>query len=289
MRKSSLLLRIGSIVLFSLIFFHAGAQDKIYTNRGEVIKAKVKEVSPTQIKYIAFDNPEGPLYITYTSRIDSIVYANGKVDIITGQGQKRSFQPRNLSENIPQLNTWVYDPMGFAFYSVSQSYERRLKNGKIGFRVPLYVSFFGGGIAGVGTFKPSLGVYYPINVYYDRVNRNGSSIATGLNLKCYLFKRRVVRLFAGPEATIGYTSIGAEVYDPTLNYYYTNTNYNLISYGTVALLGKFGLSLNPVDKFNITIDGGAGIGDVFGHQKTNPSPVGLTGLWHIGLALGTNF
>jgi hypothetical protein len=45
------------------------------------------------------------------------------------------------------------------------------------------------------------------------------------------------------------------------------------------------LSINPLDKFNITIDGGAGVGDMFGGIQ----PYGIVGLWHIGLALGTNF
>jgi hypothetical protein len=113
-------------------------------------------------------------------------------------------------------------------------------------------------------------------------------MATGLNVKCYLFKRRIVRAFAGPEATIGYTSVGTATYDPSMGYYTSGTS-NLITYGTFALLGKVGLSLNPLDKFNITIDGGAGIGDIFGHQNSSPSPVGFTGLWHIGLSMGTNF
>lgn len=293
MNNANLCKQVCSIFILLFAFYSAQAQDRIYTNRGEIIKAKVKEISPTQVKYIAFDNPDGPLYIVYPSRVDSIVYPNGKVDVLVGI-HNHPVQPGDLTQNIPQLNTWTFDPLGFISLSVSQSYERRLKNGKVGFRVPLYVGFIGGGIAGVGTFKPGIGVYYPYRYYYNNYTGNGnslgSSMATGLNVKCYLFKRRIVRAFAGPEATIGYTSASTRYYNYNpYGYYTSSTTSPLTTYGTFALLGKAGISLNPVDKFNITIDGGAGVGDIFGHEKSNPSPVGFTGLWHIGLSLGTNF
>ncbi len=141
--------------------YTASAQDKIYSNFRKIFYGKVTEIGPKQIKYIATDNPGGPVYVINSRDIDSIVYANGKIDTLTG------FRiHKDLTANIPQLNTWTFDLLGFTFLSVSQSYERRLKNGKVGFRIPLYIGFYGGGLAGVGTFKPNIGVYYPSNVYY---------------------------------------------------------------------------------------------------------------------------
>lgn len=267
------------MVVLSVICYWVNAQDAIYTLTGKVIKVKVTEVGPKQIKYTATDNPGGPVYIMNEADIDSIVYANGKVDQMP-----LLIVRRNLRENIPQLNTWTLDLVGFAFASVSQSYECRLKNGKVGFRVPLYIGYFGGNFAGLGTFKPGIGVYsaryYDDRNYYNR-SASGSSMATGLNVKCYLFKRRIIRLFAGPEATMGYTLVKTGSYT-TLN----GMEYNKSqTYGTVALLGNVGLNLNPIDKFHVSIDGGAGIGDMFGHTNV----IGVTGLWHVGFALGTNF
>ena len=283
MNKPLCFLRLACVLCLFFIFSSLQAQDRIYALSGKIIHGKVAEVGPRQIKYTASDNPHGPIYIMNESEIDSIVYENGKVDIMTG-----FLNRRDLTVNIPQLNTWTFDLMGFAFLSVSQSYERRLKNGKVGFRIPLYIGFRGGAIAGVGSFKPGIGVFYP-DAYYPNVNREGSCLSTGLNVKCYLFKRRVIRLFAGPEVTMGYTSVGANQ-----NYYSNNTgtyNYDntLTTYGTFAMLGKFGMCLNPKDRFNITFDGGAGLGDIFGHAKSNPSLIGFTGLWHVGFAMGTNF
>jgi len=249
-------------------------QDKVYLTSGEVQQGKVTEVGPGQVRMLMNVRPDGPVYVINVGEIDSIVYSNGMKEEMKGLKRKRA-----LTDNIPELNTWTYDLLGFAFLTVSQSYERRLKNGIVGFRVPLYVGFVGGGIAGVGMFIPQQGV-----ISAGNSGGGGFSIATGLNPKFYLFKRRIVRAFVGPEATIGYSK--SDYYNSsyiTYGSYYGNNGIN--RNGTVALLAKVGLSLNPLDKFNITIDGGAGVGDLFG----GIAPLGAVGLWHIGLALGTNF
>ncbi|MDB5284092.1 MAG: hypothetical protein JWO06_3167 [Bacteroidota bacterium] len=265
------------------VFSTANAQDKIYKSDGTVYDGKVTEIGPTQIHFTV---PGGPEYTLNQRDLDSVVYSNGRHEKMGATLHKK-----NLHENIPQLNTWTFDVLGFAFLSVSQSYERRLKNGKIGFRVPLYIGFIGGGLAGVGTFLPGTGVYYPYTSTYATngagyINNNGFSIATGFNPKFYLFKRRIIRVFAGPELDLGYSRITVN------NYIYDNTTYNYIygpsqTYycGTAALLASFGLNINPIDKFNITIHGAAGGGDVFGSHN----PVGWTGVWQIGLSMGTNF
>ena len=260
--------------LFFIASFHfANAQDKVYTNDGRVLEGKVTEVGTTQIRFIQKDRPDGLVYYLKTSQLDSIVYSNGTKDEMQGMTKKK-----NLLENIPQLNTWTFDLLGFTYLSVSQSYERRTKKGNIGFRVPLYVGFIGGGFAGEGMFQPGQGIYHLLG----NGATSGFSIATGLNTKFYFFKRRRVRAFAGPEATIGYTK--TSYYSYNYNTYGYNTYNTLQHNGTVGLIGKVGLMLNPIDKFNITIDGGAGGGNMFG-----PNGIGWVGLWHIGLSLGTNF
>jgi hypothetical protein len=225
------------------------------------------------------------VYVLKEPDVDSIIYANGKVDKFPLFKLRR-----NLKENIPQLNTWTLDPIGFGFVSVSQSYERRLKNGKVGFRVPLYIAYYGGGFAGAGTFQPGAGVY--TNQNYNGGDeasyaQGGSALSTGLNVKCYLFRRRIIRAFAGPEATIGYTAIKTDDYQYNNNIY--GNTVKTIAYGTTAILAKVGVSFNPLDKFNITVEGGAGAGNIFGHSDLNTGITGFTGVWQIGLSLGTNF
>ncbi|HWB64946.1 MAG TPA: hypothetical protein VG603_15620 [Chitinophagales bacterium] len=262
-----------ALLLFSALAFKGYAQDKIYTTDGRILNGKVLEIGPTEIKFKAFDRPDGPLYIMRQSQVDSIVYANGFVDLM---GAVLAAKWR--LENVPQLNTWSFDLLGFTFLSVSQSYERRFKKQPwLGLRVPLYVGFIGGGIAGVGLFKPGSGVYY------GTAYGGGFSIATGINPKFYFINRRKIRPFAGPEVTIGFSKGGA--YND-YNYYYNNGYYDYtVRSFTFAAIAKFGLTFNPKDKFHITVDGGCGVGGLYGTTQS----IGTTGLWHIGLAMGTNF
>lgn len=59
------------------------AQDVIQQKSGESVKAKVKEISKTEVKYLKFDNLEGPIYILPLSDIDFIKYENGKIENYT--------------------------------------------------------------------------------------------------------------------------------------------------------------------------------------------------------------
>jgi hypothetical protein len=271
-------------------------QDKIYTTRGDVFEGKVVEVSPKEIQMRKDNRPDGLVYIYSQRNLDSIVYANGNVEEMQG-----FLRRKKRHQNIPQLNTISYDFMGLAFLSVSFSYERRLKNGKVGFRIPIYYGFKGGGIAGVGTFIKGFGAYYASdgqNYNYTLIHKNtpeaangGYSIATGINPKIYLIKYRRVRPYIGPEVTFGYSTATNTYLDVASNGFATWFSYPVPGPKyierdfTFAAVAKGGLMFHPSDWFNICIDGGAGIGGQFG----KPNPIGWTGLWHAGLAIGVNF
>ena len=252
------------------------AQDKIYRSDKIVIAAKVVSVGPTLVRYTRADNPDGPGYGVYLKEIDSIVYANGVVDNIL-----KLFPRINYKENIKLLNTWSFNTIGFAHLSACQSYERRLKNGFIGLRVPLNIGFGTNLIAGVGVFLPGSGLEYSLT--FESVGAFNMSV--GFNPKFYINKHRIIRLFAGPEADIGF-SIYKYRYPRYASYYTTNNNEGLHRVGTFSGLGIVGLSINPKERFNITVHGGAGAGNVFG-VKT--SDAGWIGVWQIGVCLGTNF
>lgn len=70
-------------VLFYLVFFLqiSFAQDVIVTSQAKRIEAIVTEVSPTEIKYKKFSNPNGPIFILYVSNISAIIYQNGEVQM----------------------------------------------------------------------------------------------------------------------------------------------------------------------------------------------------------------
>lgn len=69
------------LLLFITTFIFA--QDNIQPKSGPSLKVKVKEISKTEVKYLMFDNLEGPLYVLPLSDIDFIRYENGKIESYT--------------------------------------------------------------------------------------------------------------------------------------------------------------------------------------------------------------
>jgi hypothetical protein len=80
--------RIASILLLFCLFTPAliYAQDNIVLKNGTEIKAKVLEVSATEIKYRKQDNPDGPVYTSGVVDVLLINYANGTKDILGHPG-----------------------------------------------------------------------------------------------------------------------------------------------------------------------------------------------------------
>ncbi|WP_157618405.1 hypothetical protein [Spirosoma spitsbergense] len=86
--------RIASILLLFCLFTPAliNAQDNIVLKSGTEIKAKVLEVSATEIKYRKQDNPDGPIYTSGVDDVLLINYANGTKDIL-GNAPSAVVQP----------------------------------------------------------------------------------------------------------------------------------------------------------------------------------------------------
>jgi hypothetical protein len=77
MNRKLLLLLAG---LFTATLTHA--QDNIVLKNGTEIRAKVLEVSATEIKYRKQDNPDGPVYSSGIGEVLLINYANGTKDVL---------------------------------------------------------------------------------------------------------------------------------------------------------------------------------------------------------------
>lgn len=59
----------------------AAAQDLILRRDSSKVEARVTEVSPTEVRYKRYSNPEGPTYVLPVGEILSIRYANGEEEI----------------------------------------------------------------------------------------------------------------------------------------------------------------------------------------------------------------
>ena len=60
------------------------AQDTIYTKSGNIIPAKVYEITQQEIRYQKSSNLEGPIYTINKNSVSLIEYKNGTKDVFTG-------------------------------------------------------------------------------------------------------------------------------------------------------------------------------------------------------------
>ncbi len=68
---------IFTLFISLFIAFTASSQDFIVLKKGDIIKAIVKEVNPNDVKYVKYDNQNGPIFTVLKSDIISITYENG--------------------------------------------------------------------------------------------------------------------------------------------------------------------------------------------------------------------
>jgi hypothetical protein len=74
--------------IFAVIFLLAGgifsvyAQDLIILKDGNIIEAKISEISSSEIKYSSFDHLDGPVYVVPAADVFSIRFENGRTEVI---------------------------------------------------------------------------------------------------------------------------------------------------------------------------------------------------------------
>jgi len=240
------------------------AQDRIYTKQGDTLTGKVAEVWDTHLKYTRAGKPDGPLYVIRLSKIDSVVYADGHTDDIVLLLSKRR-QPNHLTTN----NTLALDLLAPVSNSMALWYERRVWQGRIGIRIPLYLCYG-------QNYSPG---YHGMRIGKNYIQSNpGFAFSTGINPKFYINKHKVFRFFAGPEAGAGYTRDARGDFAAARNRRYFTNTFNVQAAGIV------GININPFARFNITLEGGAGYTYAFARGFTKHNPT-----WRIGLSMGGNF
>jgi len=68
--------------MFFLIGFSISAQELIVLRNGNMIEARVLEISPTEIRYKHFDHLDGPTIVILAADVLSIRYENGRIETI---------------------------------------------------------------------------------------------------------------------------------------------------------------------------------------------------------------
>lgn len=67
-------------LLFTIACLTVKAQDTIYKRSGEVVPAKITEISTAEVKYKRFTMPDGPVFIIGRNEVQKIRFSNGVVD-----------------------------------------------------------------------------------------------------------------------------------------------------------------------------------------------------------------
>lgn len=99
------------LVVFAIIFVSINlcfSQDIISMKSSGEIQAKIIEITPTEIKYKRFDNPEGPTYTILKSDASSISYENGAKDIFT-DSKREEIETKKRDEIATSSNIPIHD------------------------------------------------------------------------------------------------------------------------------------------------------------------------------------
>jgi hypothetical protein len=101
--------------IFTVVFLVVGicsvtAQDMIILKDGNMIEAKVTEISPTEIRYKRFDHLDGPTIVIPAANVLSIRYENGTYEIINAGAmtQQESTQAERSKDTAMDPNRFIF-------------------------------------------------------------------------------------------------------------------------------------------------------------------------------------
>ncbi|MCG9909758.1 MAG: hypothetical protein MH137_00525 [Flavobacteriales bacterium] len=255
---------IGTLLLYSNLLF---SQDKIVFRDGSQTDGKVIEITSSEIKYLKSKLSNGPLYSIDIREINSIIYEDGTIELISKNNSKRGKTSREI---IPQKNriavSYFLPYVGSTddirtFTTVGIWYERRL--------------------------TPFFALKIPFEMNVASYNQ---SFMIGFMPKYYFNRSKIIQGFAGPEILLG---VGKDkYYDFTNSYYNYPTNIytqNRPSFINTAA-ANVGMSINPIECFNMTMDMGIGV-NIFNYFKTTgyQDQSMAKFMFKLGISMGYNF
>jgi hypothetical protein len=217
------LLQISCVAAF--VFFSSSlfSQDIIYKSDGSREEAIIKEVNDKDVTYKRFDNPEGPDYVIRKKDVIMVTYQNGNYELMNASRPDND----NLAPNL-----FSYNLFDLVWNRFTVSYERILKNGKTGIKVP--VSFG-----------------YNYNDEYTNFDFR-TIFGSGIGVNFYPTGQGKWKYFMGPELNMGY---GKE----QQYYYYYDEWGNYVGeelQNLESFYGKFlinnGVIFTPVANFSVS-------------------------------------
>ncbi len=235
------------------------AQDKIVFNDGKVVESKVLEITPEVIKYTKYTMPDGPIYTVYRADINSIVFENGKIELImpTTSSLDGKEERHEKRADWPQYRaSWGLDLLSPFFKELETWFEIRNKKDMIGHTISL-----------VGYWDRDGYLGYVDETCLDCYSAfGGGGIAVAYAPKFYFIDHPIVKPFAGPEVALGMIT----------------DEYSIEGY--FHGLTRVGVTITPKPRFNLTLDIAGG-----GYVSFDKVDGYGGGLISFGLSLGVNF
>jgi hypothetical protein len=126
--------------------YKAIAQDKIYKKNGEIIDAKIKQISTESITFKRWENLEGPEYVIAKGDVYKIKWANGTQDIYEENNDKLGADEKGRPRHneYKNANILAFAPIQFTEngYGFGFTYEHVLdKRGWVSFYIPAILTF----------------------------------------------------------------------------------------------------------------------------------------------------
>lgn len=241
-------------LFFSLLFIgkNVFSQDAIIKINHDTLFATVKEVGVNEIIYLLPELPQGPTFKIFKSGVEKIIFSTG-VEVIMIKDNYKT----NGSDTLQ--NIVAFDLLGLSQSNVTCWYERRIKSGWLGIKIP-------------------------ISFGWDSNNYNYDYLfQSGVQFKAFFNKKSLVRGYFGPEIMAGIVRSEESYYDDISQ----NWNSHTDKKGYIGLIPIVGFCVQPVKRFYMDFECGAGIarkfnsGGDFYDKRLIP--------WRASMSLGVKF
>ncbi len=242
-----------SIPIIILFFFNCLiAQDFIYKKDGNRIAAKNVEELVGHISYQKYNEQGDQIYKINNNEVSFIAYENGLVKFV--EKESRIIQRHDFNQNI--INYHLFD---LVVNNFKISYERILKNGKIGIQIP--IAF------GYGNTDQISGFDDVYNQFY-----------TGVALNFYPTGQGKIRYFMGPGI-----QIGTGFFEDSYNYSGANADHKTDVY-IFRFLVNNGIAFTPIKALSISLVGSLGIRYTDKTENTGDQKIKTVGAFSTNLS-----
>lgn len=189
------------VLSFFIFVLFAKSQDTIVQMNGELITAKVLEITPDYVKYKNYYNQDGPLISIRKSQVYFIIYENGIKDILN---QKPATEENNTKVEYNKIDKDAKPIATTVTYSKVE-YKREISDNEIYNLVKA---------------NPLLIFYGEIPIYYERrlTNHLSAEIGAGVTLTDFYTDVLVEENYSNIRTKVGYSFCASMHFFPSKNY-----------------------------------------------------------------------